>query len=35
MNTPELRLELHKIIDQIKDSQLLEAIYTLLTSQKK
>ena len=35
MNAPEIRLELHKIIDQIKDSQLLEAVYTLLTSQRK
>ncbi|UII20749.1 hypothetical protein [Fulvivirga ligni] len=33
MNTPEIRLELHRIIDQINDSRLLEAVYTLLSSQ--
>ncbi|GAA0194617.1 hypothetical protein GCM10009122_58210 [Fulvivirga kasyanovii] len=34
MDTPKIRLELHKIIDQISDSRLLEAVYTLLSSQR-
>ena len=35
MDTPEIRLELHKIIDQISDSRLLEAVYTLLSSRRE
>jgi hypothetical protein len=33
MNTSELKLELHQIIDQVKDNRILEAIYTILSSQ--
>jgi hypothetical protein len=35
MNTSELKLELHQIIDQVKDSRILEAVYTMLSSQVK
>ena len=35
METTELKLELHKIIDQIRDNRVLEAVYTLLTSRDK
>jgi hypothetical protein len=33
MNTSELKLELHQIIDQVKDNRILEAVYTILSSQ--
>ena len=35
MSTSEIRLELHKLIDQIKDNRLLEAVYTLLAAPQK
>lgn len=31
MNTPELKLELHRIIDQVKDNRVLQAIHTMLS----
>ncbi|HEY8938516.1 MAG TPA: hypothetical protein VIM65_25020 [Cyclobacteriaceae bacterium] len=33
MNTSELKSELHQIIDQVKDNRILEAVYTILSSQ--
>lgn len=33
MRTADLRLELHKIIDEVKDEQILQAIYLMLSSQ--
>lgn len=33
MNTSKLKLELHQIIDQVKDNRILEAVYTILISQ--
>ena len=33
MDTPELKLELHRIIDQVKDNRILQAIHTMLSSQ--
>lgn len=33
MDTSELRLELHRIIDQVKDNNILRAIHMLLSSQ--
>jgi hypothetical protein len=33
MNTSELQLELHQIIDQVKDNRILQAVHTILTSQ--
>ncbi len=33
MNTSELKFELHQIIDQVKDNRILEAVYTILSSQ--
>ncbi len=33
MNTSELQLELHQIIDQVKDNRILQAIHTILSSQ--
>lgn len=33
MNTSQLQLELHQIIDQVKDNRILQAIHTILSSQ--
>ena len=33
MNTTELQLELHQIIDQVKDNRILQAVHTILSSQ--
>jgi hypothetical protein len=33
MSTPELKSELHQIIDQVNDNRILEAVYTILSSQ--
>jgi predicted transcriptional regulator len=33
MNTSELQLELHQIIDQVKDNRILQAVHTILSSQ--
>ena len=33
MDTPELKLELHRIIDQVKDNRILQAMHTMLSSQ--
>lgn len=33
MNTSQLQSELHQIIDQVKDNQILQAIHTILSSQ--
>lgn len=33
MKTTELQSELHKIIDQVQDDEILQAVYTILSSQ--
>jgi hypothetical protein len=33
MDNLELKLELHRIIDQVKDNRILQAIHTMLSSQ--
>lgn len=33
MDAAELRTELHRIIDQVKDNRILQAIHTMLSSQ--
>ena len=33
MKTTELQSELHKIIDQVRDKEILQAVHTLLASQ--
>jgi hypothetical protein len=33
MNTSELQMELHQIIDQVQDNRILQAVHTILSSQ--